>query len=112
MIRLTFTNCKWGTDALDEADGVQINLLDEESQIMVHVPFSGEALPGLAFELVSGMTPEQRDALEVLLRDGVETPEPVAAAPVEVPVAPPAPEDNGGKKKDEAEQKPNPFLKK
>lgn len=100
MIRIIFTNCKWGTDPIEETDpGVQINLLDEESQIMCHVPFTGDALVNLATELITKMSSEQRQELSVLLAEGPNQPaEPAAAAPA------PA----NGKPK---ESKPNPFLK-
>ena len=103
MIRIIFTNCKWGTDVVEEGEGgVQINLFDEESQIMAHVPFTGDPLVELATELVSKMSSEQRQKLSVALAEGPNQeppPEPAAAAP-------PA----NGKPKD-APVKPNPFLK-
>ena len=81
MIRLYFTNCKWGTDPIDEGDGgVQINLLDEESQIMAHVPFTGDPLVDLTRELIEKMSPEQRQQLGGALN---------GEAPPEAPAEPP-----------------------
>lgn len=71
MIRLTFTQCKWGTDRLD--GGVQINLLDEQSGIFAHVPFSGDSLLELAKALSDELTPGQRSELRGHL-SGIELP--------------------------------------
>ena len=42
MITLYFTDCQWGTDPID--NGIQINLLEPDAQIMAQIPFTGNAL--------------------------------------------------------------------
>lgn len=61
MIRMTFTECQWGTDPLEEEGvGVQINLFDPASQILVMVPFTGNALTALITELAIPLSEEDR----------------------------------------------------
>ena len=45
MFRIFIENCKWGVDNTD--DGMQMNFLDEDSGIMVHIPFDVEALDAM-----------------------------------------------------------------
>lgn len=47
MIRIFLEDCKWGTDVLDSKDGLQLNVLDEKSDIMLHVAFNDEALDSM-----------------------------------------------------------------
>lgn len=76
-----FSGVKWGTDPIEDVDaqgvhhtGRQINLLDEQSGILVHVPFSGEALRDLVGELAQGLTDDQRRELAPSFTSGIVLP--------------------------------------
>ena len=58
MINLRFNSYKWGTDHLD--DGLQVNVLDEDSQIMVHIPIVGDSASEFAVEVIHKLSPERR----------------------------------------------------
>lgn len=71
MIRIVFTGVNWGVDTIDE--GAQINLLDPDSNILAHAPFTGESLEKLVTELIGRLTDEQKQAVAPLLRNGLST---------------------------------------
>jgi len=75
VIRIIFTQCNWGTDAIE--GGIQINLLDTSSQIMAHAPFQGDSLAKLVSEIAEkGLTPEQKRELAPLFNGGIIMPGP------------------------------------
>lgn len=81
MIRIVFTGVSWGTDAIEEttADGAairgrQLNLLDKESGILVHVPFTGDPLKELIHELSKGLTDDQRGEVTRRINGGLILP--------------------------------------
>lgn len=45
MFRIFIENCKWGADNTEE--GMQVNFFDEDSGMMVHIPFNMEALDAM-----------------------------------------------------------------
>jgi hypothetical protein len=71
MIRLYISGVSWGVDAIEEINeetgekfpGRQVNLLDKDSGILVHVPFSGESIAELIRELAPALTDAQRRQL-------------------------------------------------
>jgi hypothetical protein len=63
---------KWGTDPLD--DGIQINLLDEQSGIFAHVPFAGDALRDLTIALSKHLTEDQKREVLPHLNGGIHLP--------------------------------------
>jgi hypothetical protein len=72
MIRLSFSGCKWGNDAID--NGIQINLLDEKSGIIAHIPFQGEALVELMKNASGQLTEEQKRELAPYFNGGIFLP--------------------------------------
>lgn len=72
MIRIILAGVNWGVDQLES--GCQINLLDPQSQIMVHVPFEGDSLVKLIGELAKSLTAEQKRALMPSFNGGIEIP--------------------------------------
>lgn len=58
MIHHGLTDCKWGTEPIEE--GVQINLLDEDSNQIFHIPFTGEPLEALVLQLVECLNDDQK----------------------------------------------------
>lgn len=82
MIRLILSGVQWGTDPIteqnpetgEEFSGVQLNLMDSQSGILVHVPFTGEPLAKLVAELAKGLTEEQRREAAPSFNGGVILP--------------------------------------
>jgi hypothetical protein len=72
VIRVILTGVNWGVDPIEE--GRQINLLDPESKIMYHVPFTADSLVKLIAELAKGLDSEQRRALMPVFNGGIELP--------------------------------------
>lgn len=66
MIRVILTGVKWGIDPVDE--GAQINLLDEQSGMLYHVPFTGDSLVALMTQLSEHMSEEQKQAIAPLFQ--------------------------------------------
>ena len=73
MIRITYTGVRWGIDPID--DGIQINLLDEKSEIMSHIPFTGESLVGLISQMAEHMSDEQKKAVAPVFAGGIILPD-------------------------------------
>lgn len=64
MIHIGLTDCKWGTEPIDE--GVQINLLDEDSNQVFHIPFTGEPLEALILQLVECLSEDQKKKIAMV----------------------------------------------
>lgn len=82
MIRTIYSGVKWGIDPVD--DGAQINLFDEESGSMVHIPFTGDSLTELVGMLAQHLSPEAKQKIAPAFTGGV-----VIAGANDVPPAPP-----------------------
>lgn len=81
MLQLRFMGVNWGVDQIEEevesgelVRGIQINLLDPQSSILVQVPFSGESLLKLAQGIAEGLNDEQRRQLASSLAGGIVLP--------------------------------------
>jgi hypothetical protein len=74
MLRIIFQSVAWGTDPID--DGIQINLLDKESNILAQVPFTGESVSGLIKEIAEkgSLTADQKRELAPLFMGGLVLP--------------------------------------
>lgn len=68
MLRLTIEECAWGTDPLQDGMGLQINLLDEKSGVMVHVPFNPESLTQLVKDAILVLSDEQKKEIAGLIK--------------------------------------------
>ena len=92
MIRMSFANCKWGIDPVipeegAPAQGIQINLFDEASQILAQIPFSGDSFPALIAQASQHLTDEQKKDLAPLFEtSGIVLPGPGALGPDGKPV--------------------------
>jgi len=77
MIRHIIENVKWGVDPVQAPDGqsgVQINLFDEQSQHVYHVPFGGDSLKALVIALAEHLNENQRREVAPVLNGGIYVP--------------------------------------
>lgn len=73
MIRVIYDACKWGVTKVQ--GGVQLNVMDEGSGHMAHIPFTGDALRDLIHQASAGLSPEQKRELAPLFTSGIILPQ-------------------------------------
>ena len=73
MIRLSVEECRWGTDKLENGDGLQLNFLDERSGMMIHIPMNIESLMTLTKSTIEVLNDEQKEEIENEFRTSSQT---------------------------------------
>lgn len=87
MIVLNLLGCQWGTDPFvdktpdGDVQGMRLNLQDPNSGMLIHVPFTGEALHQLAVAAINQLTEEQKRSLMPVISGGIHLPDGVQRGP-------------------------------
>lgn len=67
-IHIELNNVKWGTDPIPGAENARrLNMLDEQSGILVSVAYGDEPLMNMILEMSEGLTDDQRKAVSKAL---------------------------------------------